>query len=1375
MEARLYSDRAAIAANQNVKEREYWLEQLSGELVKSRFPYDRIGVSDSGVERFPGAGPAGEGDSLPAKKSFTLPADLVSKLEKISGGIDIKLHMVLVAGLVLLLHKYTGSDDILTGAPILKQETETDFINRVLVSRNRLRDEMTFKELLLQVRETIVNASQNQNFPMEVLPDLLKLPVVKGEFPLFDAALVLENIHTQDYLKDIDYHMLFSFRSGPGRIEGFVEYYPGQYSRRMIKQIVDHYARVLDLALSDLSQKPAAVDMLSAPEKQQLLEEFNASDCDFPGDKTFGQLFEEQVGKTPRDTAVVAQSAAGREFGAVPAGDSPGAETAERELSYAQLNEKAGRLALVLRERGLTAGTIAAVMTERSLEMIIGVLAVIKAGGAYLPVDPGLPAQRIEYMLLDSAALLLVTRENLKEKVNFNGEIITIENERFDRSEAGNPEHVSVPTGPVYVIYTSGSTGKPKGVMVQHSHFINLAFGWRREYGLQEIEVNLLQMAGFSFDVFAGDLARAFLNGGKMVITPELAVAPESLYELIKNHRITLFESTPAYIIPFMQYVYENNLDIESLQLLILGSDICPYRDFKELVVRFGKRMRIINSYGVTEATIDSSYYEEDNVENIPAAGNVPIGTPLPNVKFYVLDRAGNPLPLGVPGELYIGGKSVTRGYLNNPELTAEKFVSIAHLSNKTYRSNISQQPGPPPLTPHRSPLTLYKTGDLARWLPDGNMEFLGRIDYQVKVRGYRIELGEIESKLLEHPHVKEAVVVEKKEKNDDKYLCGYFVSEKKLEMAELRDYLGQKLPAYMVPWFFVRLEALPLTANGKIDRRALPDPEASAGAEYVAPRDEKEKELVGIWSQVLEVEQEQVGIDHNFFDLGGNSLRAIVISSRIHKKFDVKVQLVDIFQLQTVRKLAGLIDDAAADRFTAVNAVEKKEYYELSSAQKRLYVLQQMNPDSIGYNMPESFILQGDYSEERLTAAFKRLIRRHEVFRTSIEIIAGEPKQKIHDEVDFHIEYKETAGEEAKKIMQGFIKFFDLSRAPLLRAALMAVKGEGYAVLVVDMHHIVTDAFSNDVLKWDFMSLLEGKELPPLRLQYKDFSEWQNRQIRSGAFTVQEKFWLEEFSGELPLLDLPLDFPRPEGQSYAGSTVNFALPREQVRALRELISEQGVTMQILMLALLNILLAKISGQEDIVIGTPAAGRRHVDLESIIGAFINTLAFRNFPGGGKGFTDFLKEVKERSFKAYENQDYPFEILVNNLQVNREQGRNPLFDVMFEIFSRSQTGRQSQRTPEPGETRDPIEPLENRVTKMDIDWYGIETEDDLFFVVFYSTALFKRETVEKLGKRYREIIDQVLHNKNIKIKDIVITHSFETAQPVISKEEGDFGF
>jgi len=1381
MEAIHYSDRAAVAANQNKKEREYWLKQLAGDIVKTSFPAD-ITLQEPGMRQM-------------EKESFAFSPLLYSKVMKVTGGNNVKLHMALVTALVSLLHKYTDSRDILVGSPILKQEVEADFINRVLIFRNPLPDESSFKGLLQQVKDTILAAVENQNFPVEVLPHLLNMPESTKEFPLVDTMILLENIHDKSYIESIGYNMLFSFNRREDRIEGTVEYNSLAYRSAAVRQIVNHFTALLEKALQAPDIPLSRLDILSPEEKSRLLLEFNGSKMEFPQDKTFHRLFEEQVQKTPGNIAVIGIDSPGgapaRDKDNIEGPDEPASITGSREtaaapraqvLTYRQLNERSNRAARLLRRQGVTAETLVAIMVGRSVGMIVGVMAILKAGGAYLPIDPEYPAERIDFMLTDSQVRLLVTQQEFKEKINFAGSAVIIDNTgsstQEQESDSGNLPGITGPGHLAYVIYTSGSTGKPKGVMLQHNHWINMAIGWRKEYRLQEMEINLLQMASFSFDVFAGDLARALVNGGKMVINPSLRADPDSLYRLIKVHRVSLFESTPSYIIPFMDHIHENHLKIDHLHLLILGSDSCPAREFKQLVSRYGKQIRIINSYGVTEATIDSSYYEESQAEKIPGSGNIPIGKPLPNVKFYILDTGSskNLQPIGVTGELYIGGQSVARGYLNNPALTAEKFLK--HMSYGFYNMSYGS---------YRS--YIYRTGDLARWLPDGNVEFLGRTDQQVKVRGYRIELGEIENKLLEHDDIKEAVVVQKTDENNNNYLCGYFVSGKSIEAADLRDYLGQKLPDYMVPWFFVQMEQLPLSPNGKILRKALPDPASHQEAPYVAPRDETEKKLADIWTRVLAVEKEAIGIDTIFFDLAGNSLKAIIMAARIHKEFNVKIAMTDIFKLQTIRKLSQLIHSAAEDRYIPLQKAAVKDYYRLSSPQKRLYILQQADAASTSYNIPLMTILEGNPRIDKLEQAFCQLIRRHESLRTSFQLIDGVPWQKVHDEAKFEIEYdvsEEVEVEEerssrfegtrgfaplpgepatsrsqpAAALISSFVRPFDLSRAPLLRAGLIKVE-EQKTIFMLDIHHIIADGISTGILIKELMALYQGVPLPELRLQYKDFSEWQNSEQQRKVIEKQGEYWLEVFQGEIPKLDLPIDYERPMNRSFAGASRGFQIPGQESRALRNLAAEQEATLFMIVLALFNILLAKTSGQEDIVIGTPVAGRSHPDVEHVIGMFLNTLALRNYPEAQKTFREFFREIKTRTLQAFENQAYQFEDLVDRVISTRDPGRNPLFDVMLMFQGQGEMPQEIPTVEIPGLKLKPY-PQENKTSKFDLTLWAFELEPagTLSFAFEYCTKLFKQETIEILIDSFKAIISAVLADPDTPISEIEITSAAE---------------
>ena len=1321
-----YSDQAVIVANQNIKEKDYWLNRLGGDFNRISFPYD---MNPSSTET--------DGNKVMANISGEFSSSLLEKLMKLSGGIDLKLHMILVAGLIALLYRYSRVSDITIGSPIIKQDMcmkdnvsiERKFINTILAYRNYIFGHMKFKELLIQVRNTIIQAAEYQNFPVQVMPVLLNLPEMGDGFPLFDVVLLLENIHDKSYLYPVEggYNMLFTFQREESRIHAKLEYNTRLYHEQTAARILNHYTCLLETALVDMEAPLAYIDFLAEEEREQLLSEFNGRDEEYPCDKTFQQLFEEQVSKTPDRIAVFGESVG------------PVGLVGYVNLTYRQLNEQSDGLAGLLIQKGALPDTVIGIMMERSIELITGILGILKSGGAYLPIDPQYPEERIDYMLKDSGAELLAFANGLEgEKVR-----------RWEGEKVLNSSNLA------YVIYTSGSTGKPKAVMVQHNQLVNVAMGWRQEYKLLEMEVILLQMANFCFDVFAGDLARVLINGGKMIINPEQASSPDSLYRLISTHRATLLESTPPYLIPFMNYVSENNLEkgIASLQLLILGSDSCPTRDFKELLSRFGARMRIVNSYGVTEATIDSSYYEAATEEDLPAVDTVSIGKPLPNIKFYILDPARMLLPVGVPGELCIGGASVARGYLNKPELTAERF-------NRSYRAYKTYN--------------YYRTGDLARWLPCGNVEFLGRMDYQVKMRGLRIELGEIENRLLEYPDIKEALVVHRVDSNNNDFLCGYYISDKSLEADNLRNFLGKVLPNYMVPWFYMRLKQFPLSANGKIDRKALPDPDIIDEVPYAAPRNKIERKIVILWADILSVDIERIGIDTRFFDLGGNSLKAIALTTRMHKLFDIKLNMADIFKLQTIRNISELMRKAAADKFIPLGKAEEKEFYHLPPTQKRFYILHQMETASTTFNMPLAVKLEGNIKPEWVEMAFKELIQRHESLRTSFHVVGNEPAQRIHRHVKFKIELLEKKDQgigNNESVWASFIRPFDLTQAPLLRVRLIKEAEEIY-LLMVDIHHIVSDGTSHHILLNDFRMLYRGEKdrLPELPFQYRDFADWQNYQM-SGLMKVHEDFWLKQLEGKIPMLHMPTDFPRPRQRSYEGDIIPFSLGKKLGSQLQKFIAKRGTTLYIVLLTVLNILLHRYTGQKDIIIGSPIAGRYHADLENVIGLVLGSIMMRNFPSGEKTFERFLEEVMKNTLQVYEHQAYPFEELLKRVEFIDESGRDPITDIALivqNMGSEEDLKRFLRLSDDLKIT--PIEPDKGKISKVDFTISAVPAEDDVVFALEYCTRLFKPETMKQLVCHFMNILREGITHPSLTLEEIDIRTDEEKFRYIGSVEK-----
>jgi amino acid adenylation domain-containing protein len=657
----------------------------------------------------------------------------------------------------------------------------------------------------------------------------------------------------------------------------------------------------------------------------------------------------------------------------------------------------------------------------------------------------------------------------------------------------------------------------------------------------------------------------------------------------------------------------------------------------------------------------------------------------------------------------------------------------------------------------------------------------MGRRDQQVKVRGYRIELGEIERCLSSFTGINECTVTAVEDEKGSRYLCAYVVgvNEEKIEISELKDYLSRFLPDFMLPPYVVQMDKLPLGRTGKLDRSKLPDPRMSLPGDFAAPRDEIEEKVIDTWSDVLGISRELIGIGANFFELGGHSLKATVLTAKIHKVLKVKVPLVEIFNRQTVRELCRYIRNAVGERFFAVDKVEEREYYALSAAQKRLYIIRQMALDSTHYNMFYMFPLLGGVDKERLENTVGKLIDRHESLRTSFHMIDDEPVQTIHETVEFEVEYFLTAKaftmrykakeREEKNSMQDVIRPFDLSKAPLLRVGVMKTGDTGH-LLLVEMHHIISDGTSQGILEREFAALYAGENLAPLRLQYRDYAEWQNSNAQQAIMKKQEQYWLREFSGELPVLALPADYPRPSLQGFAGRQLRFFIDKDTAGFLKELCRQTDATPYMILLSVYNVLLAKLSGQEDIIIGTPTAGRRHADLQDIIGMFVNTLSMRNYPEGDKGFSEFLEEVKERTLDAYENQEYQFENLVDRVSVRRDAGRNPIFDVMFNFLNQADyrggiTGEDTDALYDEGEVK----------ANFDIVFQGAELEGGIYFTVDYCTRIYKKETVSRFIRYFKRILSQIKENPTREIFSLQLISGEEKRQLLVDFNDTAAGY
>jgi amino acid adenylation domain-containing protein/FkbM family methyltransferase len=1306
-----------------IKQQEYWKEEFSGEIPVLELPVDFVRPR---IQSF-------EGKRL----GFEISEEETRGLKALALEQGTTLFVVLLSLIYVLLYKVTRQEAVVLGTVVAgRRRADLESIMGMFVNTLALAaypiGAKSFSGFVEEVNGSVLAALENQDYPFEELLEQLGLKRDLARHPVFDVAFALQDLDSSEiqlpglnlyhyeyetYTSKFD--LLIQAVESTGKIKFMVEYRTRLFKEATINRFVDYLKRIVTAVTADPGFQLSEIDVIPGLEREKILYEFNNTVSEYPKDKSVTRLFEEQSAGRPGKIAVV--------MGAM-------------HLTYKELDLKSNQLARQLRQKGVQSGTIVAIMMERSLEMIIGVLGILKAGGAYLPIDPEYPGERIIYMLADSNARVLVSEGIELNKVSEGTGIVT---------------HFTHPTHLCYVIYTSGTTGRPKGTLTSHYNVVRVVRN--TNYINLTPEDRILQLSNFAFDGSVFDIYGALLNGGVLVLVkPGDASSPARLSEVIEREKITVFFITTA----LFNALVDVKIDcFQKVRKVLFGGEKVSVQHACKALAHLGKD-KVIHVYGPTETTVYTTYYIINEIAE--GVSTIPIGRPISNTSIYILDKYLKPVPLMIFGEIYIAGDGVARGYLNNPELTNEKFLRGGQ-GGSFYKKR-------PPVQ------SIYKTGDLARWLPDANIEFLGRIDQQVKIRGFRIEPQEIASYLLTHESISNVVVLVKEGKSSEPYLCVYFVSGRELGSADLRAFLSYGMPGYMIPSYFVQLQEIPLTPNGKIDRNALPEPVIEAGADHAAPSDEIEAWLVDIWHEVLDIFPSTIGIDDNFFELGGHSIKATLLAAKVHKVFNVNVSLQDIFTFPTIRGLAALIKKAAEEKYISIPLAEAKDYYPLSSAQKRIYVLQQMDDQGIGYNIPSVWMLSGKLDLEKLAAVFKRLIKRHESFRTSFSEVDERPVQRVRDHAKFEIEYHSLerkaesleSGGDYGDIIQSFVRSFDLSTAPLLRVGLIEI-GKRQYILMVDMHHIIADGTSVEILTREFAALYSKQDIPVLKLQYKDYSAWHPQDKGRESLKKQREYWLNEFAGEIPLLNLPADYPRPGIQSFEGRTREFSLSAASAEALRKIGVEEGATLFMVLLAVTNIFLSRISGQEDIVIGSPIAGRRHGELEPIIGMFVNTLALRNFPGGNKTVKEFLAELKKHALGAYENQDYQYEDLVEEVNVNRDASRNPLFDTAFSL-QRLDIARWQL----PG-LKIETYPFDNGISKFDLTFFSIESEEEVSFLLEYSTKLFKENTIDRFISCYKNVVSAVTADPGKKISEIEVLSPEEKKQVVYELNDTDTGY
>jgi amino acid adenylation domain-containing protein len=1324
--------------------REYWRGRDLPDFLTLRLPFEnRAGNQED-------AGPF-------APQSLAVPvgAELAARIESLAARRGTSPANVLLACFSILLHRLTGQADIVTGANFEQRkqaelQAALGLFARVLPVHCRLEETSRFDHVLEQVEQVTRElhkwqeyfsweriAGSNGHTPFfpycfeysrrgdDYAAGAIRFSIARSAVCTERFKLKLAGLHSTDSVDAMSLAFQYDSRL---------------YRREEIARLSEQYLVLLDSAATMPEAAIADLKMLSQDERAHILRRFNPAPLGLPPAQVIHQLIAAQALRCPEARAVVVE---------------------DQELTYGELNRRANQLAHFLQSKGVGPEVLVGLCLERSVELLVGMLGILKAGGAYLPLDPALPAERLAGMIADARPAVLLTHSQSPIRDSQSAILCCLDTEweTIARESEAEPQSDVGPENLVYVLFTSGSTGRPKGVALEHRQLCAYVQGVSGRLGLPE-GASYATVTTFAADLGHTAVFPSLAGGGCLhVVKQERAADAAAMAEYWRRHQVDCLKIVPSHLGALLTDTQA--ADLLPRRRLVLGGEASSWELIKR-VKELRPDCRVLNHYGPTETTVGVLTCEVAEAE--PRSATVPLGRPLPAVQVYVLDSRLEPAPVWMAGEVYIGGHQVARGYLNAPDQTAQRFVP----------DPFSETPG----------ARMYRTGDLARYLPDGQVEFLGRVDHQVKIRGYRIELGEIEAVLEQHPAVQEAVVlaVGVMEKNitpmnpiasEDKRLVAYIVESANTPVGELRKYVADRLPEYMTPSVVVKLDRLPLTANGKLDRAALPEPEEAEGREYVAPRTQIEELLAGIWAEVLKLDA--VGIHDDFFDLGGHSLLVTRVASRVSEAFQVELPFQVFFEKRTVAELGASLEAARRGEEGVVvppmQPIPRDSELPLSFAQQRLWFFDQLEPNSSAYNIPGAVRLSGRLDRAALEQTLSELVRRHEVLRTrfpggassqtATQVIAPTGAVRLDSQDLRHLPPAQRDAEAARLAAEEAVRPFKLDEGPLLRVSLLALRDDEH-ILLFTMHHIISDAWSMAVLVREVAALykeshrrepVDGSDpayapiLPEPRCQYADFAHWQRQWLRGEVLEKQVAYWKRQLDGMPPALSLPTDQPRPAVQTFRGERHFFDLDQPLSDALKSLARREGATLFMTLLAAFKALLRRAAAQDDVVVGTNVANRNHAGTEEMIGFFINQLVLRTDCGGDPTFRDLLRRVRDGALGAYANQDLPFDKLVEELQPPRDMSRSLLFQVKFEL----QEGL-NRAMELPGLVLTPIE-SDHKVVRHDLHLSMWERDAQLTGALQYNVDLFTAATAARIAEDFAALLARIAEQPDARLHEL----------------------
>jgi amino acid adenylation domain-containing protein/thioester reductase-like protein len=1212
----------------------------------------------------------------------------------------------------IYLSRVSNLKDFVIGTPILnrtnfkEKHTTGMFINTAPL-RIKIEENSDFISCAKQIAQSSLSMLRYQKYPYQMLlEDLRKkdstIPV------LFDIMLSYQVTKANDRTLEIPYevewlpsntisdsiYIHLHDNDDNGRLNVAYDYQIEKYSKEDIDNMHKRILHIINQVLNNENCLEKDIEIVTDEEKNKILNEFNNTYVDYPRDKTIVDLFEEQVEKTPDNVAVICQ---------------------EKVITYKELNEKANKLARYLINKGVTKNDSIGILVDRTIELIIAIIATIKANAIYIPIDPDYPEKRIKYVLENSKTQIVLTSDKTEEILSNEYKKINVSHqEDFSNLDKTNINNKIELDENAYMLYTSGSTGNPKGVEITHKNILNYIYAVNRELDFNS-KKTMLSVTTVSFDIFELELYGSLLNGMKLLLASEKEqINSELLNKLCEKNNASIIQTTPSRILALLEDT-ENSNYFKSFTEIILAGEPFPLsllRKLQEIT-----KAKIYNAYGPTETTIWSTLKRIDN--------RITIGKPLANTTCYILDDNMNLLPINTPGCLYIGGDGVSKGYFNNKELTNNKFINFKYTNER-----------------------IYNTNDLVYWNDEGELIHLGRLDFQIKLNGYRIDLEEIEQSILKYEEISNCVVIQVNGEKNKKQLYAYIISNKKIEEKELISYLFEILPTYMVPSKIIQIDRMPYTPNGKIDRKSLPIPEIKEKTNKRLPRNEDDKKILELVKKMLHTEE--IDIEDYIFENGGDSLFAMSLAIQLSDMFNVELSIKDIYKNFTIEKLSNYIRKLPQNQKNIkITENKEKEFYNLSSAQKRIYYASAVDENSTLYNISGGIILENIPDIEKLEKSINILMERHSILRTKYEIINNEIMQKIEKFEPYKLKVRKFNTDKFKEIFKDFVKPFKLISSRLIRFELAELK-DGRAFFMIDIHHSICDGTSLNILMNELCKIYNGEELEKGKIEYKDFAEWENKKIKLNKFRKSEDYWMKQFEEELPTLNLPTTFKRQSKNTFIGTSEKMSIDSNIVNKINEMAIELNCTPYMICLATYYILLLKYTDQRDIIVGTPITGRYLPELENVIGMFVNTLALRSKIKTEKTFRQYLDDIKTMCLNAYDNQEYPLEFINEKLNLQKEDGKRILFDTMF-IFQNNEYSEFQLD----GIKAKYYRPKSN-VSKFDISLEIIPNKNKEFDMnIEYCTELFNREYAIDFGEHYIQVLREICENSEIKIKEINI--------------------